>query len=270
MNVCTQGYKITLRRQAITFAQRIIASALMVFFLLLSPPSEANHWRTVAVGVEYLDLGAHLLSPWSHVHVFRIDLKKNKLDLVMAKALSQEYASADEFAQYSNALIALNGGFFDHSYHPLGLRIGNQHQYNPLKRISWWSIFYIKDQKPYIASVRNYNPDQHAEFAVQSGPRLIINGRIPALKIGLAERSALGITHQEKVIILVTESTPMTTTELASLMQSPPLNCKSALNLDGGSSSQLHAHMKAFQVKAHGFSNISDAIIVKPLERVIN
>ena len=267
MNVCTQGYKITLRRQAIADAQRLIASAFLIFLVLFVSPARANPWRPVAVGIEYLDLGAHLLSPWSHVHVFRIDLKKNKFDLVMAKALSQNYASADQFAQYSNALIALNGGFFDHNYHALGLRIGNQRQYSPLKRISWWSIFYIKDQTPYISSVRSYNPEQRAEFAVQSGPRLIINGRIPALKIGLAERSALGITHQDEVIIVVTENTPMTTTELAKLMQSPPLNCKSALNLDGGSSSQLHAHMNAFQVKAHGFSNVSDAIIVKQVDK---
>ena len=264
MNVCTQGYKITLRRQAIAAARRVLAPIFLLFFLLLTPLAHAKNWQTVALGVEYTDLGASLLSPWSHVHVFRIDLKKNKLDLVMAKALSQDYASADEFAHYSHALITLNGGFFDHNYHALGLRIGHEQQYSPLKRISWWSIFYIKDQTPYISSVRTYNPDQPIEFAVQSGPRLIINGHIPALKIGRAERSALGITHHGRVIIVVTDKTPLTTTELAKLMLSEPLNCISALNLDGGRSSQLHAHMRAFQVNAHGFSNVSDAIVVKP------
>ncbi len=265
MNGCTQGYKITRRRQAIALRWRIVLPAVLLLCLLgVDPPTFASHWRTVAPGVEYTDLGATLLSPWSHIHAFRIDLKTNKLDLVMAKALSQGRASADEFAQYSKALITLNGGFFDHNYHALGLRIGNQQQYSPLKRISWWSIFYIKDQTPAISSVRTYNPNQPVEFAVQSGPRLLIKGRIPSLKIGRAERSALGITHQGQVIIVVTENTPITTTELAHLMQSSPLHCKSALNLDGGSSSQLHAHMNAFQVNAHGFSSVSDAIIVKP------
>ena len=78
MNVCTQGYKITLRRQAIATARRMIAPTFLVFLLLFVLPAQANQWRPVALGIEYLDLGAHLLSPWSHVHVFRIDLKKNK------------------------------------------------------------------------------------------------------------------------------------------------------------------------------------------------
>ena len=263
MNGCSQGYKITLRRQDVAQVQRLLAPIFLVFSLFFTPIAAAYHWRIVATGIEYTDLGANRLSPWSHVHAFRIDLKKNKLDLIMAKAFSQENASAEEFAHYSKALITLNGGFFDHKYHPLGLRIGNEQQYNPLKRISWWSIFYIKNHMPYITTVRNYKLEQSVEFAVQSGPRLIINGRIPALKIGRAERSALGITHEGQVMIVVTENAPITTTELAELMRSAPLHCKNALNLDGGSSSQLNAYMRSFHLNVHGFSNISDAIVVK-------
>ncbi len=54
----------------------------------------------------------------------------------------------------------------------------------------------------------------------------------------------------------------MSTTELAQLMKAEPLNCDNALNLDGGSSSQLHAHLNSFQLDVHGFSNVSDAVIV--------
>jgi uncharacterized protein YigE (DUF2233 family) len=182
----------------------------------------------------------------------------------MAKALSQPHASIDEFAHFSKALISINGGFFDRKYQPLGLRISNQKQQSPLKRISWWGIFYIKDQRPYLTRLSQYDTNQKVSFAVQSGPRLIINNRIPSLKNGMAERSALGITPDEHVIILVTENNPLTTTTLAHLMQSSPINCTNALNLDGGSSSQLFAKMGYFSINVHGFSNISDAIIVKP------
>ena len=240
--------------------------AVVLLFLLFSPTSVmAENWRKLTPGIEYLDLGANLLSPWSHVHVFRIDLKHNRLDLVMANFLSQPHASADEFAQYSKALLTINGGFFDQNHHPLGLRIGNQQQYSPLKHISWWGIFYIKDQKPYISGLPQFKDNhQSIDFAVQSGPRLLINGHIPTLKPGRAERSALGISSDGRIIILVTDNTPITTTALAELMQFPPLNCKNALNLDGGSSSQLHADIDSFQLNVHGFSNVSDAIVVKP------
>ena len=121
----------------------------------------------------------------------------------LPKLLSLKNASADQFAEHSKALLSINGGFFDHEFKPLGLRINNNKLENPLKRISWWGIFYIKNNKPYISNVRRFNHDNEIDFAVQSGPRLLIKGKIPSLKPGIADRSALGITADGKVIILV-------------------------------------------------------------------
>ncbi|WP_133129545.1 phosphodiester glycosidase family protein [Legionella yabuuchiae] len=237
---------------------------LSILLLFCSTGAFADDWREVAPGIEYRDLGERLLNPWAHIHVFRIDPKQNELDLVLASELSFQHASVDEFSEYSHALITLNGGFFDRKFHPLGLRVSGHGQQNPLKRISWWGIFYIKDGKPYIATHRQFPPIKTVDFALQSGPRLIIDGKIPSLKPGVAERSALGITADDKVIVLVTDNTPMSTTTLAQVMKSDPLNCVNALNLDGGSSSQLKANIDSFAVDVHGFSRVSDAIVIKP------
>ena len=251
-------------RQTITQCKTDLRRIAVLFFLMISTTQViASGWRELAPGVEYRDMNANLLIPWSHLHAFRIDLKKNKLDLIMANDLSLHNASVDAFAHHSNALIAINGGFFDHNYHPLGLRIGNQQQHSPIKNISWWGIFYVKNQKPHLSSLAQYASDSEVDFAVQSGPRLLVKRKIPSLKSGYAERSALGITPDGHVIILVTNNSPMTTTALAQLLKTPPLNCEDALNLDGGSSSQLNAHMGLFQINVHGFSNVSDAIVVK-------
>lgn len=238
------------------------------FFILLYAlvlPALAGSWTKLAPGIEYQDLNHQTLSQWSHIHVFRIDLQYNELNLIMANALSHDQAFAHEFADYSHALIALNGGFFDQRYHPLGLRINKQFQHNPLKNISWWGVFYIKNNTPHVASVREFPHDTDLDFALQSGPRLLIDGKIPALKPGYAERSALGITPKNKVIILVTENSPVTTTWLAEHLKSAPLNCVNALNLDGGSSSQLYAKIGRFKINAPSFASVSDAIVVKPL-----
>lgn len=251
-------------RQTIAFCTKYLRCIILpLVLMLLTTQTFANQWRELAPGIEYRDLNANLLIPWSHIHTFRIDLKKNKLDLITASDLSLHNASIDAFAHHSNALIAINGGFFDHNFHPLGLRISSQRKHSPLKRISWWGVFSIKNQKPHISSVRQYSGDYDIDFAVQSGPRLLVNGKIPPLKTGYAERTALGITPDGQVIILVTNNSPMTTTALAQLLKSSPLNCVDALNLDGGSSSQLSAHMGLFQINVHGFSNVSDAIVVK-------
>lgn len=254
-------------RQTISSAKWLnpIGKMLLSLLMLLCciKPLVASDWRKLAPGIEYQDLDGNFLTPWSHIHAFRINLKENRLSLVTAADLSREHASVDEYAQHTNALLAINGGFFDNNYKPLGLRIYNKRQKTPLKRISWWGVFYIRNQKPYIASVNQFHHSSQIDFAIQSGPRLLVNSRIPPLKPGRAERSAIGITHDGRVIILVTDNLPLSTTELAQLMKAPPLNCQNALNLDGGSSSQLRAQLDSFQLEVHGFSNVSDAVIVK-------
>lgn len=242
----------------------LLTLLLLVSLFISCNAKAADNWQPLAPGIEYQDLQGGLLTPWSHIHAFRIDLHDNQLEVVTAKKLSLKNASADQFAEHSKALISINGGFFDHNFNPLGLRINNNKLENPLKRISWWGIFYIKNNRAYISNVSHFNPDKAIDFAVQSGPRLLIKGRIPPLKIGVADRTALGITLDGKVIILVSTNAAMTTSDLAELMKAPPLSCTDALNLDGGSSSQLFAHLGSFQLNVHGFSNVSDAIIVKP------
>lgn len=248
------------------YFRRSFLFGISSFILLLSLSLPAySQWQSIAKGIEYRDLQGGLLNPWSHIHVFRIDLNQNKMSLITAKSLALKNASVEQYAAKTKALISINGGFFDHQFNPLGLRINQNQVINPLKQISWWGIFYIEDNKAHIANVRQFKQNKEIDFAVQSGPRLIIKGKIPSLKPGLADRSALGITSEGKVIILVSTNAAMTTSDLAHLLKSKPLACTDAINLDGGSSSQLFAKTQGFKLAVHGFSNVSDAIVVSPL-----
>lgn len=235
--------------------------------LLLFPKIAAAKglWQELSPGIEYQDLAGGISAPWSHIYVFRIDLNKNKLMLISAKNLSLKNASVNQFAEYSKALLGINGGFFDHEFKPLGLRINNKKLLNPLKRISWWGVFYIKNNQAHISSLNRFNLDNDIHLAIQAGPRLLINSKIPSLKPGLADRTALGITVSGKVIILVSRNAAMSTKNLANRLKAPPLSCLDAINLDGGSSSQLYAHIGSFLLNVHGFSNVSDALIVKKI-----
>lgn len=234
----------------------------LVIVLVFHFAIAANDWHEVAPGIDYLDVSNVSLSPWSHIHAFRISLRKNRFSLVTARDLQEEYASVDEYGEFSKALIAINGGFFGNDFQPLGLRIRDKKQLSPFKQISWWGVFYIKGGHAYLAPARQFSRSNAIDFAIQSGPRLLVNGRIPPLKAGRDERTALGITQDGRIIIIVTEHNALSTTELAQLMKAPPLNCLNALNLDGGNSSQLYAKLNSFTVNVHGFSNVSDAVIV--------
>lgn len=227
----------------------------------------AHAWKNIAPGMEYVDLADKNLMPWSHIHVFKVNLKQYALDIVTAEQLSKQHASVKDLAKYSKAVIAINGGFFDTDFKPLGLRIGHHHQYSKLKSISWWGVFYITDDKPHLSNYSYYKKHRnHVDFALQSGPRLLIDGQSPKLKPGVAERTALGITEDDDVILLVTERSAMTTNALAALMKSAPLLCRQALNLDGGSSSQIYAELGLFNINTHGLSHVSDAVVVNVRE----
>jgi uncharacterized protein YigE (DUF2233 family) len=238
---------------------------LVCLSLIFMPTVNASPWKELAPGIEYRDLSPNPMMPWAHIHAFRIDLKKQKLDLVTASDLSRPHASVEEMARHSNALIAINGGFFDEKYHSLGLRIGHGHHYSPLKPISWWGVFYTTRNKPYLTRASQYQAKSRSvDFAIQSGPRLLISGKIPKLKPAIAERTALGITKKDKVILLITEHAAMTTTALAKRMKAFPLYCEDALNLDGGSSTQIYANVGNLHLNTVGALGVSDAVIVKP------
>ncbi|MDX2345437.1 MAG: phosphodiester glycosidase family protein [Legionella sp.] len=239
----------------------------LLLIALINSTAHASQWEEVAPGIEYRDLLPNPMTPWAHIHAFRIDLKKQQLDLIAASDLSRPHASVEEMAVHSNALIAINGGFFDTEYNPLGLRIGHAHRYSPIKSISWWGVFYTIKNKPYLTRYSQYQTkNRGVDFAIQSGPRLLINGKIPKLKPAVAERTALGITKNNKVILLITEHAAMSTTALAKRMKSFPLYCEDALNLDGGSSTQIYANVGSLHLNTRGALGVSDAVIVKPRE----
>lgn len=252
------------------FLKHCLYSGINLFWLLWLPPllaEETHHWQKLLPGLGYTMVP--LLQNTSHgkLHVFRINPSRYQFELVQAKDYYLNEATAHILGKRSDALLAVNAGFFDPANQPLGLRLSKGEILNPLKNISWWGVFYMEREHPRIVSQRTFKKDDHMYFALQAGPRLVIHSQIPPLKEGYAERTVLGITADNQIIIAVTENAPVTTSQVAKLLAAPVrdggLGCKDALNLDGGSSSQLYAHIKNFYLHVPGFSRIPDVIILK-------
>lgn len=239
---------------------------IFVFFLAILHQSTAfAGWQKLAKGLEYQAFQTGSPTPWSRVHTFRVNLQYYQLKSVLAKDLGKKQATILDFARSDkDARVSINGGFFDEAYQPLGLRVQQNKQTSPLRRISWWGLFYIKNNQAEVSSLYDFLGAEGIAFAVQSGPRLLINGTIPRLKPGRAQRSALGVRKDGRVIIVITDNKALSTLELAEFMQAPPLNCIYALNLDGGGSSQLAARVGSFQLSVPGFAKLADAIVVVP------
>lgn len=227
----------------------------------------ATQWQNLANGIDYTNISVN--STGGKIHAFKIDLKQYKLSLARAPDFGSKSANVASLAIHSGGIIAINGGFFDPFHTPLGLRIENGQLLNPIRPISWWGIFYtLSNKHAYMASMKNFTLNPNIEFAIQSGPRLVVNGTIPQLKDSYAARSALCIDQQGKVIIAITESVAITPEIFAELLKQSPaqngLGCYNALNLDGGSSSQIYAAIGSFHLMIPSFSNVADAVVVVP------
>lgn len=249
---------------------RIIITSML---FLCSAYTQAQHrqWDEIAPGLAYLQIPTPSISTHGQIHAFKVSLSDFNLGLAFAEDYDKLALSTVKLAHKTGALVTINGGFFSPNYQPLGLRIQNGNVRSPLKSTSWWGVFYIKNDQAHIVPQRQYRRKTNPDFAIQAGPRLLVNGSIPKLKGGYAERSALCINREGEVIITITEHAPLTTTQFAKILQRSPskegVGCYQALNLDGGSSSQLFAQLPGFSLKVISFHDVTDVVIVQPKQR---
>ena len=221
-------------------------------------------WKKITSGIEYQDMAPHYLSDWSHIHLFKIKVREHEFKLINHQQIGLRLPSIEQYAKHQQAAFAFNAGFFDTRHQPLGLRVSESKLSNPFKNISWWGVFRIQDQQASIQSAKNFKQYPLPEFAIQSGPRLIIDNHIPSLHPGYAERTALCVISPGEVAVIITQNFPMTLKQLAITLQGPPLYCQNALNLDGGSSTQFFAKFPHLFLHMPGLVSVSDAIIVSP------
>lgn len=229
----------------------------------------ATQWQTLSPGLEYTRIDGFANFPNGYVHAFRID--PNHYDLQIA-AIPSDMLSDSGFEQLmtaQHAVIATNGGFFTPNLTPLGLRINQGQLQNPLKSISWWAIFYMRGEKAQLVRSTEFRSNAGVDFAVQAGPRLVVSGKVVSnLKPDIDERTALGISRRGKVILLATQDLMLSMPELAALMQRGEkdggLDCKDAMNLDGGSSTQMYARIANFTLEVPSSSRVADAVLVVP------
>lgn len=244
---------------------RAIVLSLVLIFPVTA--SAINEWRSISDGFQYKKVVIERKSDRERppvsglVHIFKVDLSKFGIGVATAKQFGMPSASAETFAEKTGAVIAINGGFFTPEYAPLGLIVNHGKMENPLKWVSWWHIFQVVKGNARIVTKPEFALTADVETAIESGPRLIINGEIPAtLKPSSAERSALGITSDGMVVLAATEAAPLGTQEFARLLKNA--GCTDAINLDGGSSTQLYAKNRGLEVHRPGFGPVANAVVV--------
>lgn len=238
---------------------------------LLSASTSAmaqTQWQKLAPHLDYAVVSPNPYTPWGQLHAFRFSLKNYQLKVALAKDFNRQSSSIQYLAKHTNALVAVNGGFFTPQMNPIGLRISGGKKLQKIQNTSWWGIFYVRNQRPYLSTPTQFPKHRRVDFAIQGGPRLLINGQIPKLKKGLAERTAICSTRSGQVVLIASDKLPLETDRLASIISKSSKNngfdCFNALNLDGGNSTQLNAIVGNFSLSIRGFSSITDAVYLTP------
>jgi uncharacterized protein YigE (DUF2233 family) len=103
-----------------------------------------------------------------------------------------------------------------------------------------------------IALQDAYKPSSRIETAIQSGPRLLSDGKpVAGLKDTVSEKSALCLPDNGHVVLVASQG--VLTVSAFTRVLKDEFACRSALNLDGGSSTQLYAKVKGFELDRPAF-----------------
>jgi hypothetical protein len=195
-----------------------------------------------------------------NVHLFRIPLDDFELR-ILSPGEGRRSATVSEMTADAGALLGVNGSFFLDDYSPLGLLISQGKELQGLRKVDW-GVFFVKAGRAGLVHMRDFPGSAGLDFAIESGPRLVVDGELIKVKPQRARRSMLGIDGEGRVLIAVT-ATSVLLPEAAAFMRDH--GARYALNLDGGPSSQLSVPERGLRVES--FSRVANGIGVFPRRR---
>ncbi|MBT9557483.1 MAG: phosphodiester glycosidase family protein [Myxococcales bacterium] len=216
---------------------------MSVLFALLYATTASSQAALPATQVEFRDLAPgvrHATLLDGGAEAFELDLTRVALQVVESRGQGRPTAVVADLAPAAKALVAVNGGYFDERGRPLGLLVSRGKLLNRLRRTDWGVFSVDETGRAELVHTRDYRTTTSPEFAVQAGPRLVVDGQILKLKPQWDRRTAIGITTDPHRVVIIVTRTAVSLDALAHLFKDG-LGCPFALNLDGGSSTQLWA-----------------------------
>jgi hypothetical protein len=204
------------------------------------------NWQSVS---EDLDTAATSISfgmlSSARVFLYRSQLSKYTVEVIRAQRFGLRKAPVKELCKLAKAAVCINASFFDEQSRPLGLIIEKGALIQKVQRGGnlLTGIFQLSRDNVSIISRDQFSQTKIFE-AIQAGPRLLSNG---ALVAGLKEedisgrRSGICIDKKKRVIFYAVTAPlfGISIREVQLRLIQQDIGCIDALNLDGGSSTQL-------------------------------
>ena len=185
----------------------------------------------------------------SNLLFIRTSLKNYHVKVIRSKEYGEKSLDVKTLALKSNAIIAINANFFDEYGKALGLVINRGKVFNKMHKggNTLTGVFQANRTEIKISGRNNIDYSSILE-AVQAGPRLVANHAILETKNSFqnSKRSGVCVDDQNRLIIFSTMDTfsGVSLSDLKNILVSEEINCKDALNFDGGGSAQIYISNK--------------------------
>jgi uncharacterized protein YigE (DUF2233 family) len=224
--------------------------AVASLMLALSAPAVASPSVTRAPCADLVAAGASFT-------VCSFDSRRDAIRLFLRDADGAVYGAfsglSDAVAARGERLVfAMNAGMYDDAFAPVGLYVESGrllHDANTQPGAGNFhlkpnGVFWIDGARAGVTETGRFLKSRaHPAFATQSGPMLLLNGRvnphIHASGVSLKYRNGVGVADGH-IVRFAISNTPVTFHQFAALFREH-LNCPDALFLDGGTASALYA-----------------------------
>ena len=237
----------------------LLVVAVLGWWLMRARGRPASAWQTVAPGVEMRRL------KWSDGHE-RVDVIAFRAAPERIRVVTGAPQSAAHWRQNNAAIVAVNGGFFDVNERSLGARVADGAQKSAVHGTRW-GVFRIKDKQAAIVATPEFasalKRGVKYQQAVQCGPILVKDDVIPTLKQQWAQRTGLGVQRDGRVIVAVADSPVSLPSWARCWREKTALDCPNALNLDGGSSTQLSLRAPKHELEISSSRTVPDAVLIR-------
>lgn len=192
----------------------------------------------------------------------KIELYENFTEKLSSKDAKQEY----------NCDHLTNGGFYGEDNKPLGLLVVNGILINNSKESQLFNAYFAIDKDDKFSISRTKPQISRVNYALQSGPMLILNSLPQKLTIETdenARRIIAAETPKNEAVFMViySKTSPLMGPKLAELpkilddvQKNTNLNFKNAINLDGGS----HSTFISGSLGLSELARVGTFICVKP------
>lgn len=225
-----------------------------------SSAAKQTEWREISSGVQ--------MRRW-HVTVegLRVPVVAVRAEASRFRVDTGATLDVAAWRKRMSSTVVANGGFFDTDGRTLGLRIARGKQIAPLRKADW-GVFYVSPKGARIVHTRDWarwsqRVKARVREAVQCGPRLVVDGQVLDLKPQWARRTGLGVMRDGRIVLAVTEDEMSFAAWAALWARRDGLNCRDALNLDGGGSTQIAIRASKASYDVNGAWPVPDVVAVK-------